>query len=273
MLSLALFIIHPVHADKKDESLYSRVQEAILQNKWDTICPLIQKFKEKTNPLILYTYTECEIRHDRPERAWTFLHSTLPELKTLNGYEYMWTRYIELTENLFFDTFKPKYWNIYESFLRHPWKFVRYYSAFRLSYWDHPYKKHALPVLREILETSSNSDLIARAQLAWYRISPQNMPKIKLSSMKKYKEIVRISVHMNNEANILLHLPLEWAKIWLQSADIPSLSDKAKNELLKKFQNEELFEENEVLLEIRDPKNYVKVEVIHVPKHQEKHDD
>ena len=178
--------------------------------------------------------------------------------------EDLWVRYIHLTARLYQTTGQGRYWEVYQSFLRAPDRFVRYYAAFQLSYWPDPARRRfALPVLQEILTREADPNLLARAQLAWLRVAPRSVPEVRPEKFQNLRRYVLIQMRdVEDGAMVRLRLPLQWAVWWLQNDPSLPIDAETRNRLIQSLGGPASAPDSQVLLEVRDSKKWLSIEIV-----------
>lgn len=259
IIVLSLLVLGPVvfhvHAEESESWI-----EWLLNENWDQLCPWIEQHPPDPSispSQMAYARYRCLLRDGQKRNAWTFLNRWLSTRSRVNGQEELWVGYIDTTAEMFRVTGDQRYWKIYQGFLRHNDRFIRYYSAFRLSYWSiEKYRQAAIPVLKEIMTKETDPDLLARSQLAWYRIRPNVPPPI---SRKRFD---RLSAHILVELKekgggeaVRLRLPVDWAIWWLRHDDHLPLDEKTRERIIERL-NKGMASFNggeQVILEVREP--------------------
>lgn len=250
-----------------EKQVEERVRAWLLQNRWDLICPALQAAPPTpaTDSIVLATsWTECLDRAGRPAEAWSFVKDWLERRGRSEPAEDLWVRYIHLTARLYQTTGQGRYWEVYRSFLQAPDRFVRYYAAFQLSYWPDPARRRlALPVFQEILTRETDPNLLARAQLAWLRVEPRSVPEVRPEKLRNLRRYVLIQFHnAEDAATVRLRLPLPWGVWWLQNDMSLPIDAETRNRLIRSLSEPASLPNSQVLLEIRDPKNRLSIEIV-----------
>ena len=244
----------------------------LLNEDWDHLCPWLEAHPPDPGAdvsQLAYGWYRCLERRERWEEAWQFLKHWLKERPHVDGQEELWVAYVDVTARMFQQSSKRLYWRIYQEFLGHHDRFVRYYAAFRLSYWPQvAYRAKALPVLREMLENETDPNLLARAQLAWLRIRPGDIPHVAKERFNRLKAHILVEIHEKDELeNIRLRLPVDWAVWWLRHDDQLPIDEETRARIIKRLQTElDKIRADKVLLEIREPDMEVIIRYIHQSK-------
>ncbi len=249
------------------QRIEERVQAWLLQDRWDLICPALQgspPTPATASVVLASAWTDCQDRAGRLTEAWSFVKDWLERRGRSEPSEDLWVRYIHLTTRLYQTTGQAHYWATYRSFLQAPDRFVRYYAAFQLSYWSDPARRRsALPVLQEILSRETDPNLLARAQLAWLRVEPRSVPEVRPEKFQNLRRYVLIQVHdAEDAATVRLRLPLQWAAWWLQNDTSLPIDAETRHRLIRAFLEPTSLPDSQVLLEVRDPKNWLSIEIV-----------
>ncbi len=231
----------------------------LLNENWDRLCPWLEAHPpdpEVDSSQLAYGWYRCLERERRWEAAWKFLKHWLKERPRVDGQEELWVAYVDVTARMFQQTSKRFYWRIYRGLLGHHDRFVRYYAAFRLSYWPQAeFRAKALPVLREMLENEMDPNLLARAQLAWLRIRPGDVPHVAKERFNRLKAHILVEIHAKDGSeNVRLRLPVDWAVWWLRHDDQLPIDEETRARIIERLQTElDKIRADKVLLEIREP--------------------
>ncbi|MCS7311650.1 MAG: hypothetical protein NZ742_01855 [Acidobacteria bacterium] len=244
-----------------------KVQAWLLQNRWDLICPALQASPPTpamASAVVASAWTDCLDRAGRPAEAWSFVKDWLERRDRSEPTEDLWVRYVHLTAYLYQTTGQGRYWEVYQAFLRASDRFVRYYAAFQLSYWSDPARRRsALPVLREILTRETDPNLLARAQLAWLRIEPHSVPEVRAEKFRNLRRHVLVQMYdADDKATIRLRLPLQWAVWWFQQDTSLPIEAETRNRLIRLLSEPNSLSDSQVLLEVRDPKRWLSIEIV-----------
>jgi len=104
--------------------------------------------------------------------------------------------------------------------LSSPSKVIRYYAAMKMSYLrDKNLGAKALPVLKKLIQTEPDQELVDRAKIALLRISPEALRDIPEKTGKEEFRLVKIRVYEKGKktASISINLPLALADLAIQA--------------------------------------------------------
>jgi hypothetical protein len=115
-----------------------------------------------------------------------------------------------------------------EDRLDHPGRDVRYYAAIQLSYVkDKRIAEKSVPVLKEILAQEKAPDLLDRARIALFRVSPRSLEGAEEPSRRSTApRMLRITVWNERTGKLSVDVTLPWALADLVLGALPE-SDKA----------------------------------------------
>ena len=128
--------------------------------------------------------------------------------------------------------------------LKDPSRTVRYYAALQMAGLGPDVAKPALPVLREIVKTEKDEDLVGRAKLALLRVDPASLTGLPVPEEKPRPAAgrraavikVRITERGKTEPNVSLAMPFALAELVFKS-----LPDESLRELRSKGYDAETF--------------------------------
>ncbi|MCX7975393.1 MAG: tetratricopeptide repeat protein [Candidatus Aminicenantes bacterium] len=124
---------------------------------------------------------------------------------------------------------KREYADRIENRLHSSNKVVRYYAAFKLSYFkDKNLAAKSIPVLKEIISQEKDDELRDRARIALLRVAPQELSQIekKISSEKPLVLKIKVEKKGQKEPEIFISIPWSLADLALRS-----IPEREKNRL------------------------------------------
>jgi hypothetical protein len=142
-------------------------------------------------------------------------------------------------------TGRPQHVGILADALKDPSRTVRYYAALQMAGLGPEVARPALPVLREIVKTERDEDLVGRAKLALLRVDPASLTGLPVPEDETPRPAagrraalikVRITERGKTEPNVSLTMPFALAELVFKS-----LPDEAHRELRAKGYDAETF--------------------------------
>lgn len=265
-----------LHGDEVQERLDRSLRRWVLNDQWDRACGVLKEQALKpqsASALATGVWIHCLERDKHQEEAWHFAYSWTRSRNTVQGAEDIWTTFIDLTAEFFHKTHETRYWKVFQSFLHHTDRFIRYYAAFNLSYWDEKdLRKKALPVLHQILHSEHEPNLLARAQLAWLRVEPRTFESPDVASFQSMATHILIEIIKNDkQEHVRLRLPPDWAIWWLKNDDSFPVDEKTRQRLIDTLERGIQQASDTVLLEVREPDATIRIQV--VTQSQDKNDN
>ncbi|HEK84742.1 MAG: tetratricopeptide repeat protein [Candidatus Saccharicenans sp.] len=109
---------------------------------------------------------------------------------------------------------------VLESRLTNPSKIIRYYTALKMSYLqDKNLAQKAVPVLKGLIESEKDQELIDRAKIALLRISPASLKEIQEKQEGGSFRLVKIRVYEKGKktVSVSINLPLSLADLAIQA--------------------------------------------------------
>jgi hypothetical protein len=121
---------------------------------------------------------------------------------------------------ILFNKGEKSYGQMLEAGLSHPSKVIRYYAAFKMSYLQE--KKLALkavPVLKKLIETEKDPELVDRAKIALLRISPSALKDFQEKAESGTFRLVKIRMYEKGKKTptVSINLPLALADLAIQA--------------------------------------------------------
>ncbi len=104
-------------------------------------------------------------------------------------------------------------------YLENSEKIIRYYAAFRLSYFKNKKStKASIPVLKNIIRKEKDQELVDRAKLALMRIDPKHLKSVNKTIDITNKNLnIRIFDKKKNKETLSLNIPFILAKLALEA--------------------------------------------------------
>jgi len=115
---------------------------------------------------------------------------------------------------------EKSYGQILEDRLSHPSKVIRYYAAFKMSYLqDKKLALKSVPVLKGLMETERDSELVDRAKIALLRISPSALKDFQEKAESGSFRLVKIRMYEKGKKTptLSINLPLALADLAIQA--------------------------------------------------------
>ncbi|MGB9893225.1 MAG: tetratricopeptide repeat protein [Candidatus Saccharicenans sp.] len=134
---------------------------------------------------------------------------------------------IDLAFSLF-NAGQKEFGQVLEEKLASSSKIIRYYAAMKMSYLrDKNLALKALPVLKKLIETEKDQEIVDRAKIALLRISPEALRNVQDSTGQEGLRLVKIRIYEKGKktATVSINLPLSLADLAIQA--IPE-EEKAK---------------------------------------------
>jgi len=119
-----------------------------------------------------------------------------------------------------FNNGEKSFGQVLEAKLSHQSKVIRYYAALKMSYLQ---KKSltlkAVPVLKKLIETEKDQELIDRAKIALLRISPSALKDVQVQHESGSFRLVKIRIYEkgNKAPSVSINLPLSLADLAIQA--------------------------------------------------------
>lgn len=124
---------------------------------------------------------------------------------------------------------KREYLGRIESRLHSPLKAVRYYAAFKLSYFkDKSLTDKCIPVLKEIIREEEDADLRDRARIALLRVAPQELRKFEEKISPERPLVLKIKIEKKGQREPEIFISIPWSLAELALRSIP---EREKNRL------------------------------------------
>ena len=215
--------------ERADETLFQGAKLLIFDKSWseaqDKLEELMARFPQ--SPLFgqaLFYKAEC--LSQQKGKAWEALNAYQSYLQHPQRHadfvEDAEVAIIDLALRLYEDGDRTVLREI-ESRLDNPSKYVRYSAAFKLSYVsDKRVAARAIPVLKRILESEPDSDLLDRAQIALLRVDPDALRGVEdRTSGDRNAWTLRIRIMEKGKREPSLSLDLPWALADLILSAIP----------------------------------------------------
>ncbi len=255
------------------EKEISEAKLLIFDRKWkeaeSKITEILSKYPESENSSdILFYLGQCvQEQGGREEEAINIFKRYLKKREKPKFSEEAEIAIIDLSAELF-KKGKKNYIDNIKNGLESKNRVIRYYSAFKLSYFKEGEKFLAVPVLMEILKKEKDEELRERAKIALLRIDPYLLREIKDEESKIKMLRVAIFKRSTGKQELSIKIPLELANLAIQAISKPDSKVKGDikidgkriesgslNEVFQKFLNMKKAE----LLEIYDEDEIIKI--------------
>lgn len=119
-----------------------------------------------------------------------------------------------------FNSGEKSFGQVLETRLSHPSRVIRYYAAFKMSYLqDKNLASKAIPVLKKLIETEKDQELVDRAKIALLRISPAALKDIQEEQKSGSFRLVKIRMYEKGKKTptVSINLPLSLADLAIQA--------------------------------------------------------
>lgn len=119
-----------------------------------------------------------------------------------------------------FNSGEKSFGQVLETRLSHPSRVIRYYAAFKMSYLqDKNLASKAVPVLKKLIETEKDQELVDRAKIALLRISPAALKDIQEEQKSGSFRLVKIRMYEKGKKTptVSINLPLSLADLAIQA--------------------------------------------------------
>lgn len=119
-----------------------------------------------------------------------------------------------------FNSGEKSFGQVLETKLSHPSRVIRYYAAFKMSYLqDKNLASKAVPVLKKLIETEKDQELVDRAKIALLRISPAALKDIQEEQKSGSFRLVKIRMYEKGKKTptVSINLPLSLADLAIQA--------------------------------------------------------
>lgn len=270
IIILSLFCC-PIYPFQEKE--LSEAKLLMFDRKWksaeEKIKEVLKKYPEsETSSDILFYLGQCiQELGGREEEAINTFNKYLKGRERAKFAEEAEIAIIDLSSDLY-NKGKKKYIENITSRLNSKNKVVKYYSAFKLSYFRDSQKYLAIPVLKEILNDEKDDELRERAKIALLRIDPYLLRG--MAERKDKMKMLRITIikRSTGKQELSIKIPLELANLAIQAISKPGSEIKADvkingkkvesgslNEIFQKFLNMKKAE----ILEIYDEDEIIKI--------------
>ncbi|MCP2520339.1 tetratricopeptide repeat protein [Candidatus Aminicenantes bacterium AC-335-A11] len=171
--------------------------------------------------------------------------------------------------DIMFDLYHEGYTGYFkklEGYLKSPNKLVRYYTAFKFSYFkDKKIAKKGVPILKEIISKERNEELKDRAKIALLRIDPYLLKEIQEKEEYK-KEILKIRVYEKGKSKPVVSINIPFS---LADLAFKALSDKQKEIIREKgYDIDKILKDlsSGLSIEIEDEKEIIKIWIEKIKK-------
>jgi len=272
ILTLSLFIffgrLSSQQASQPEETAFQAVKLLIFDEKWAEAVERLDAFLKQypSSPLaaqaVFYRGRCLAQIPGRSEEAITAYESYL-QLKSASPSlaEEAELAVIDLASDLVAKG-KRGYINQIESRLSSPNRVVRYYAAFKLSYFrEKSLAQKSLPVLKEIVQEEKDAELRDRARIALLRVSPESLSQLEEQSSLKKPLVLKIRVEKKGKKEPEVFITIPWSLADLALRAIP---EKDKEKLRQQGYDieriiKDLNRNKGQIIEIRDAETIIKI--------------
>lgn len=139
---------------------------------------------------------------------------------------------------------------------------VRYYAAFKLSYFrEKDLARKSIPILREIIQQEKDLELKDRARIALLRVSPESLRQMEEQSVSRKPLALRILVEKRGKKEPEISLSIPWSLVDLALQAIP---ERDKERLRNQGYDidriiQDLTKNRGQIIEIRDEDTVIKI--------------
>lgn len=139
---------------------------------------------------------------------------------------------------------------------------VRYYAAFKLSYFkDKALARKSIPVLQEIVQQEADEELKDRARIALLRVSPESLRHLEEQSVARKPLVLRLLVEKRGKKEPEIALSIPWS---LADLALHAIPDRDKERLRKQGYDidriiRDLAKNKGQIIEIRDEDTIIKI--------------
>lgn len=230
LIILLSFFCIPIYPFQEKE--LSEAKLLIFDRKWkaaeEKINEILKKYPEsEISSDILFYLGQCiQEQGGREEEAINTFNKYLKRRERAKFAEEAEIAIIDLSSELHRKG-KINYIENITSRLERKNKVVRYYSAFKLSYFKDNYKYLAVPVLKEILNEEKDIELRERAKIALLRIDPHLLRGMAEEENKIKMLRITIIKRSTGKQELSVKIPLDLANLAIQALSKPDSLIKA----------------------------------------------
>lgn len=157
---------------------------------------------------------------------------------------------------------KREYASKIEGRLLSPNKVVRYYAAFKLSYFkEKSLAEKSIPVLKEIISQEKDAELRDRARIALLRVSPRELSELEEKSRAERPLVLKIRVEKKGKKEPEIFISIPWS---LADLALRSIPEREKMRLRQQGYDiekliKDLSQAGGQIIEIRDEDTIIKI--------------
>lgn len=139
---------------------------------------------------------------------------------------------------------------------------VRYYAAFKLSYFrEKDLARKSIPILREIIQQEKDPELKDRARIALLRVSPESLRQVEEHSVSRKPLALRILVEKRGKKEPEISLSIPWS---LADLALQAIPERDKERLRNQGYDidriiQDLTRNRGQIIEIRDEDTIIKI--------------
>ena len=275
IFTLFLFVINFILGysslyQSKDKELLNQAKILIFDEEWEKalkkLNELIKNYRNsKYYSIALFYKGKCLEELGKRKEALSTYEDFIKVNKNKSLKEEAEISIIDIMFDLYHEGY-TEYLKKLEGYLKGPNKLVRYYTAFKFSYFkDKEIAKKGVPILKEIISKERNEELKDRAKIALLRVDPRLLKGIREREEYK-KKILKIRVYEKGKSKPVVSINIPFS---LADLAFKALSDKQKEIIRDKG-----YDINRILkdlssglsIEIEDEKEIIKIWIEKIKK-------
>ena len=238
IFTLIIFVINITFGfssfpQSKDRELFNQAKILIFDEEWEKalkkLNELIKNYRDsRYYSIALFYKGKCLEELGKKKEALNTYENFIKISRNRDLNEEAKISIIDITFDLYHEGFR-KYLKKLENYLSSPSKLVRYYAAFKFSYFKNKkIARKGVPILKEIIYKEKNEELIDRAKIALLRIDPYLLKGVQEKEEYR-KEILKIRIYEKGrkEPVVSINIPFSLADLAFKA-----LSEKQK-EIIK----------------------------------------
>lgn len=234
VMLIGCLLIVPLYAES-EKDIFDKARIALFDRKWDEALSglnrlLTQYPNSGYKGQVLFYKGKCYEEKNAMQQAVDSYNAFLKISSNESLNEEASRAIIDMNYSLYRSTGNKKYLGEITNFLSNRQKVVKYFAAFKLSYVDDKtYASKSIPVLKQIVESDDDKDLVDRAKIALMRVNPSVLKEVAPSQSNENKLLsIRVFDKHSKSDSFSIKIPFMLARLALDS-----LSNKDKI-LLKK---------------------------------------
>jgi len=221
ILILILLIMNVISglSQSNDKELFNQAKIFLFDEKWEKalekLNKLIKNYRNSNYYTMAFFYKgKCLEELGRKKDALEIYERFLKISENKNLNEEAKISIIDIVFDLYHEGYK-NYLKKLENFLNSQSKVVRYYAAFKFSYFkDKRIARKGIPILKSIISEEKSEELKDRAKIALLRIDPSLLREIHMEE-RYQKEILKIRIYKktSKEPIIAINIPFSLADL------------------------------------------------------------